>query len=182
MALSKHSYQGTIFFYLKIFCLINARERQRTQELNVGLNALRQSIPTIPSHKLSKIKALRLALQYIDFLYQVLSNEDQSGQNSARRCFNTAKGRLSFEFSLWRMEAALADEQVQRRPEEYERIYQCCVPSRNGYHYIPLYLDRFRCNGLMKYQLAACATAPDVSNWLVLGYRTFFVLLCHLYR
>ena len=123
---------------------INARERQRKEELNVAFNALRQSIPTIPSDKLSKIETLRLASQYIDFLYQVLRNEDQGGQNSARRCFNTAKGRLSLAYSLWRMEGALADEQVQRRPEEYERIYQCCVPWRNGYHYISLYLDRFK--------------------------------------
>ena len=123
--------------------IANVRERQRTQALNEAFNALRKIIPTLPSDKLSKIQTLRLASKYIDFLYQVLSNDDRSGQNSATSCFYIAHERLSYAFSVWRMEGALADEQVQRRPEEYDQYpsyrqrsyenYQCYHPRRNGY-------------------------------------------------
>jgi twist len=58
--------------------LANVRERQRTQSLNDAFTQLRKIIPTLPSDKLSKIQTLRLATRYIDFLYQVLRNEEDT--------------------------------------------------------------------------------------------------------
>ncbi len=85
--------------------LANVRERQRTQALNDAFNALRRIIPTLPSDKLSKIQTLRLATKYIDFLWQVLSNDEMS-PNAAASCFFIAHEKLSYAFSVWRMEGA----------------------------------------------------------------------------
>uniref|UniRef100_S4RGM2 Twist family bHLH transcription factor 1 n=1 Tax=Petromyzon marinus TaxID=7757 RepID=S4RGM2_PETMA len=82
----------------------NVRERQRTQSLNEAFASLRQIIPTLPSDKLSKIQTLKLATRYIDFLYQVLAERRrwwvQCGSSYA------AQERLSYAFSVWRMEGA----------------------------------------------------------------------------
>ena len=56
----------------------NIRERQRTQSLNEAFNSLRTSIPTMPSDKMSKIQTLKLASDYIDFLYTVLRTNEQN--------------------------------------------------------------------------------------------------------
>uniref|UniRef100_A0A8C6U220 Twist3 n=1 Tax=Neogobius melanostomus TaxID=47308 RepID=A0A8C6U220_9GOBI len=74
--------------------IANVRERQRTQSLNDAFASLRKIIPTLPSDKLSKIQILKLASRYIDFLYQVLQSDEMD--------------RLSYAFSVWRMEGAWA--------------------------------------------------------------------------
>ncbi|KAL0277088.1 UNVERIFIED_CONTAM: hypothetical protein PYX00_004491 [Menopon gallinae] len=99
--------------------MANVRERQRTQSLNEAFTSLRKIIPTLPSDKLSKIQTLKLASRYIDFLYQVLhygSSDVSEGEDSNENC-NTSKmsnglggcnyvahERLSYAFSVWRME------------------------------------------------------------------------------
>ena len=83
----------------------NVRERQRTQALNEAFNKLRKIIPTLPSDKLSKIQTLRLAARYIDFLCQVLGNNEKHPSSAASSCF-IAHERLSYAFSVWRMEGA----------------------------------------------------------------------------
>lgn len=83
----------------------NVRERQRTQALNEAFNKLRKIIPTLPSDKLSKIQTLRLASRYIDFLCQVLGNNEKHPNSAASSCF-IAHERLSYAFSVWRMEGA----------------------------------------------------------------------------
>lgn len=85
--------------------LANVRERQRTQSLNDAFSALRKIIPTLPSDKLSKIQTLRLAARYIDFLYQVLRS-DEHDSKFASSCSYVAHERLSYAFSVWRMEGA----------------------------------------------------------------------------
>ncbi|XP_014606889.1 PREDICTED: protein twist-like, partial [Polistes canadensis] len=102
--------------------MANVRERQRTQSLNEAFAALRKIIPTLPSDKLSKIQTLKLATRYIDFLYQVLhSNIQYSAEDSDERlprsavlaareitsspsCSYMAHEKLSYAFSVWRME------------------------------------------------------------------------------
>ncbi|EZA58742.1 putative uncharacterized protein DDB_G0277255 isoform X2 [Ooceraea biroi] len=102
--------------------MANVRERQRTQSLNEAFSALRKIIPTLPSDKLSKIQTLKLAARYIDFLYHVLkTNVDggDSGEETTRSarsailaaremasapCNYVAHERLSYAFSVWRME------------------------------------------------------------------------------
>ena len=87
--------------------LANVRERQRTQSLNDAFSSLRKIIPTLPSDKLSKIQTLKLASRYIDFLYQVLrSDESDSKLNMPASCSYVAHERLSYAFSVWRMEGA----------------------------------------------------------------------------
>ena len=80
----------------------NIRERQRTQSLNEAFQNLRQIIPTMPSDKMSKIQTLKLASDYIDFLYNVLKagEVDESGQ------INSSNGDLSlnYAFNMWRMQ------------------------------------------------------------------------------
>lgn len=53
--------------------IANVRERQRTESLNDAFEKLRKIVPTLPSDKLSKIQTLRLATDYIRFLYQLLN-------------------------------------------------------------------------------------------------------------
>ncbi|XP_014665729.1 PREDICTED: twist-related protein 2-like [Priapulus caudatus] len=85
--------------------MANVRERQRTQSLNEAFSSLRKIIPTLPSDKLSKIQTLKLAARYIDFLYQVLRSEEID-QKMASSCSYVAHERLSYAFSVWRMEGA----------------------------------------------------------------------------
>ncbi|XP_070566399.1 twist-related protein 2-like [Ptychodera flava] len=88
-------------------CMANVRERQRTQSLNEAFSALRKIIPTLPSDKLSKIQTLKLASRYIDFLFQVLrSDEVDTRLNMPASCSYVAHERLSYAFSVWRMEGA----------------------------------------------------------------------------
>ncbi|XP_052817398.1 twist-related protein-like [Mya arenaria] len=87
-------------------CMANVRERQRTQSLNDAFTQLRTIIPTLPSDKLSKIQTLKLATRYIDFLYQVLRNDDIESDSKMSSCNYVAHERLSYAFSVWRMEGA----------------------------------------------------------------------------
>ena len=86
--------------------IANVRERQRTQSLNDAFSQLRKIIPTLPSDKLSKIQTLKLASRYIDFLYQVLRTDDIDDSKVAASCSYVAHERLSYAFSVWRMEGA----------------------------------------------------------------------------
>ncbi|XP_061383622.1 transcription factor 15-like isoform X2 [Danaus plexippus] len=58
-------------------CQANARERDRTQNVNMAFNTLRHLIPTEPAdRKLSKIEILRLAGSYITHLDNQLYTGD----------------------------------------------------------------------------------------------------------
>ncbi|KAG5333393.1 TWST1 protein, partial [Acromyrmex heyeri] len=102
--------------------MANVRERQRTQSLNEAFSALRKIIPTLPSDKLSKIQTLKLAARYIDFLFHVLKTNTENaecGENAEKGTRSAilatkeiaaspsnymAHERLSYAFSVWRME------------------------------------------------------------------------------
>lgn len=87
--------------------MANVRERQRTQSLNEAFASLRQIIPSLPSDKLSKIQTLQLATQYIEFLYQILSNNEcapSSDADAGEHGKYLAQDKLSYAFSVWRME------------------------------------------------------------------------------
>ena len=83
----------------------NIRERQRTQSLNQAYTMLRESIPTLPSDKMSKIQTLKLASEYIEFLDNVLRTSEVNPRsdivdhNDGRRAQDT----LAYEFNLWRI-------------------------------------------------------------------------------
>ena len=86
--------------------LANVRERHRTQSLNDAFTSLRKIIPTLPSDKLSKIQTLKLATRYIDFLYQILRADENECVKIPPSCSYVARERLSYAFSVWRMEGA----------------------------------------------------------------------------
>jgi hypothetical protein len=55
----------------------NRKERRRTQSINNAFSDLRNSIPHVPvDTKLSKIKTLKLATKYIEYLMDVLEQND----------------------------------------------------------------------------------------------------------
>ena len=106
--------------------IANVRERQRTQSLNDAFTHLRHIIPTLPSDKLSKIQTLKLATRYIDFLYQILHNDEEQ---HAHLTFDRdpissqpSDGTLSYAFSVWRMEGAWSsnDEPSNEHPMDGE--------------------------------------------------------------
>lgn len=53
--------------------IANIRERQRTENVNEAFEKLREIVPSLPSDKLSKIQTIRLATNYIRFLYSLLN-------------------------------------------------------------------------------------------------------------
>lgn len=58
----------------------NVRERKRTQKLNHAYKQLQSIIPKEPSDKMSKIHTLKLALAYIDFLNNLLKEDDGNSE------------------------------------------------------------------------------------------------------
>ena len=84
----------------------NVRERMRTQNLNEAFQNLRQIIPTMPSDKMSKIQTLKLASDYIDFLYNVLKAgevDPESGQINSNANGDPSLS-LNYAFNMWRMQ------------------------------------------------------------------------------
>ena len=62
----------------------NKKERRRTQSINTAFSDLRTAIPNVqPDTKLSKIKTLKLATKYIEFLMDILSKDDPTAMPSA---------------------------------------------------------------------------------------------------
>ncbi|CAO1437754.1 unnamed protein product [Diamesa tonsa] len=109
----------------------NVRERQRTQSLNESFSALRKIIPTLPSDKLSKIQTLKLASSYIEFLYNMLSNntsDDQMSTSSGSNSPSTDQSvqyvtgsagsplvqnaKLSYMFNVWRMDSEITNGKI----------------------------------------------------------------------
>ncbi|XP_053609648.1 transcription factor 15-like isoform X2 [Plodia interpunctella] len=73
------SYQSVEVPSAKQRCQANARERDRTQNVNLAFNTLRLLIPTEPpDRKLSKIEILRLAGSYITHLGNQLYTGEMS--------------------------------------------------------------------------------------------------------
>ena len=61
----------------------NARERKRVKLVNDGFTRLRKHVPTDPKNKkLSKVKTLRSAIEYIRHLQQLLTQANKLPRNS----------------------------------------------------------------------------------------------------
>jgi hypothetical protein len=62
----------------------NKKERRRTQSINTAFSDLRTAIPNVQADtKLSKIKTLKLATKYIEFLMDILAKDDPTAMPSA---------------------------------------------------------------------------------------------------
>lgn len=73
----------------------NARERDRTNSVNMGFTALRTLIPTEPAdRKLSKIETLRLASSYISHLENVLLVGEECGDGQP--CLKSTGALLNY--------------------------------------------------------------------------------------
>lgn len=85
----------------------NARERKRVQNVNSAFTYLRRHIPYENRHKrLSKVKTLRIAIDYIQSLQSLISEHDQnlpSKENSTENWKNMEANNtvLSTFFKLW---------------------------------------------------------------------------------
>ena len=95
------------------------RERQRTESLNDAFEKLRKLVPTLPSDKLSKIQTLKLATDYIKFLYSVLSPSgyDASGQQKlAMDCYNLSHPACSHSSNKLDEDALNAEQDTSPKP------------------------------------------------------------------
>uniref|UniRef100_A0A3P9JWY3 Stem cell protein n=1 Tax=Oryzias latipes TaxID=8090 RepID=A0A3P9JWY3_ORYLA len=87
----------------------NSRERWRQQNVNGAFAELRRLIPTHPpDRKLSKNEILRLALRYIRFLDQLLSEQDPQDGDPAEE-EHRLQGELSPNLSSISSEVAEFD-------------------------------------------------------------------------
>ncbi|RVE73768.1 hypothetical protein OJAV_G00034540 [Oryzias javanicus] len=74
----------------------NSRERWRQQNVNGAFSELRRLIPTHPpDRKLSKNEILRLALRYIRFLDQLLTDQDPRDGDTSEKGEQGLQGELS---------------------------------------------------------------------------------------
>ncbi|XP_068127471.1 T-cell acute lymphocytic leukemia protein 2 [Hyperolius riggenbachi] len=81
----------------KIFT--NTRERWRQQNVNSAFAELRKLIPTHPpDKKLSKNETLRLAMRYINFLINILADQDitKAGSTSGANIWGIYKHEAQF--------------------------------------------------------------------------------------
>jgi len=70
----------------------NLRERRRMQSINEAFEGLRSHIPTLPYEKrLSKVDTLRLAIGYIGFLADMLSQSAELGRDACDAARQTRK-------------------------------------------------------------------------------------------
>ena len=78
-----HTFEGTPRCF-KRRVSANKKERRRTQSINTAFTDLRTAIPNVqPDTKLSKIKTLKLATKYIEFLMDILAKDDPTAMPSA---------------------------------------------------------------------------------------------------
>lgn len=83
----------------------NRKERRRTQSINLAFSKLRKHIPDVPlDTKLSKIKTLRLAINYINHLVETLNFDGQAdilsqslAQQTSINNINTSSERSSID-------------------------------------------------------------------------------------
>ncbi|KAH8353328.1 hypothetical protein KR084_010263 [Drosophila pseudotakahashii] len=75
----------------------NKKERRRTQSINNAFSYLREKIPNVPTDtKLSKIKTLKLAILYINYLVNVLDG-DQDPKGGFRAELKPASRKICSE-------------------------------------------------------------------------------------
>ena len=89
-----HQYQEETQEYLSPGC--SRKERRRTENLNTAYNCLRDCLPNVPSDtKLTKIKTLKLATSYIDYLISILAQKDSQPEDFKPKLFLAKKSKKS---------------------------------------------------------------------------------------
>ncbi|KAL3265852.1 hypothetical protein HHI36_010048 [Cryptolaemus montrouzieri] len=133
----------------------NARERNRVKQVNNGFANLRDRIPNFiastfesgrgNNKKLSKVETLRMAVEYIRSLEELLALDDQEAETLSRTSYPSpssssnliTQNRVSYQFSDM---SASADEEMSTSssppPQQYVRINT----ATNTYEIIPAHL------------------------------------------
>ena len=92
----QYQYQEETQQFLSPGC--SRKERRRTENLNTAYNCLRDCLPNVPSDtKLTKIKTLKLATSYIDYLISILAQRDSQPEDFKPKLFlaNAKKSKKS---------------------------------------------------------------------------------------
>ena len=101
----------------------NARERRRVQAVNSAFSGLRKHIPYEPKHKrLSKVKTLRIAIDYIRNLEDMIEAHDRRVEEFRQTVL------LNTGYSGGRGSPAHTDEQAWTRATDVSHVYNfACV-------------------------------------------------------
>lgn len=84
IALNTHTYGNNFFIPLVIVEKRNARERKRVKAVNEAFAKLRQMVPSVACRgkRVSKVKTLKKAVEYILELKRALDNEENQIRNN----------------------------------------------------------------------------------------------------
>ncbi|KAK0426536.1 hypothetical protein QR680_009759 [Steinernema hermaphroditum] len=128
-------------------------ERQRNRSINRALDSLQNAIPFVKNHdKLSKIKRLRVAIRYIEYLARILDSDENSPPPSYQ------------EFqSLVMQELQTRNSYVERAEEEREQ-------EEHLGNFAPLPLDDSRSPPLPPVALRAVHNFPHLCPSTAYGY------------
>ncbi|KAI6235905.1 Protein twist [Aphelenchoides besseyi] len=80
----------------------NKRERERTKALNAAYIELRRKIPSLPSDKTSKIHTLRVTVEYIQFLRELIYNQNGVLNRMDFAVHDDNQINLQATFNSWR--------------------------------------------------------------------------------
>lgn len=121
----------------------NVRERKRTEKLNKAFRQLQSIIPKEPSDKMSKIHTLKLTLDYINFLNDILREDDEKAtgeepQQGPNVDVLRAEGkRSSSTLSSPCSSSYYASNQLSPTGEDYEDdCHHRVKRRRSGEHYL----------------------------------------------
>ncbi|CAF1504983.1 unnamed protein product [Rotaria sp. Silwood1] len=111
----------------------NKKERRRTQSINTAFSDLRTAIPNVqPDTKLSKIKTLKLATKYIEFLMDILAKDDPIAMPSAFKA-EIIKTRKDHR-DLMKFNNSLASRKIKGRTGWPQTVWQSELNRNENFH------------------------------------------------
>ncbi|CAF2995268.1 unnamed protein product [Rotaria sp. Silwood2] len=111
----------------------NKKERRRTQSINTAFSDLRTAIPNVqPDTKLSKIKTLKLATKYIEFLMDILAKDDPIAMPSAFKA-EIVKTRKDHR-DLMKFDNSLSSRKIRGRTGWPQTVWQSELNRNENFH------------------------------------------------
>jgi len=111
----------------------NKKERRRTQSINTAFSDLRTAIPNVqPDTKLSKIKTLKLATKYIEFLMDILAKDDPTAMPSAFKA-EIIKTRKDHR-DLMKFDNSLSSRKIKGRTGWPQAVWQSELNRNENFH------------------------------------------------
>lgn len=112
----------------------NKKERRRTQSINTAFSDLRTAIPNVqPDTKLSKIKTLKLATKYIEFLMDILAKDDPTAMPSAFKA-EIIKTRKDHR-DLMKFDPSLSSRKIKGRTGWPQAVWQSELNRNETFHH-----------------------------------------------